>query len=109
MVYEAFVGDILEGMEINHKDENPTNNQLSNLMVCNHSQNMNWGTRNKRISNNHINGKKSKPVIQYDNEGNIIKEWPSIREIERQLDYSISAISDCCNNKKYCKSYKGYI
>lgn len=35
---------------INHKDENCFNNSINNLMWCTHKENMNWGTRNERIS-----------------------------------------------------------
>lgn len=45
------------------------------------------------------NEKNCKPVLQYDKEGNFIKEWPSTREIERQLGYSSGCISNCCLNK----------
>lgn len=42
------------------------------------------------------NGKLSKAVIQYDLDGNFIKEWVSLKEIERQLNYKTGNISACC-------------
>ncbi len=39
LVYEAFVGKIPDGMEIDHKDENPKNNHISNLRCVTHVQN----------------------------------------------------------------------
>lgn len=56
------------------------------------------------LVNKHKNIKKSenwiknkyKPVLQYDLEGNFIKEWESIKQIIETLNYSQSGISNCC-------------
>lgn len=40
IVYETFVGDIPEGLQINHLDGNKSNNHLSNLEVCTASENV---------------------------------------------------------------------
>lgn len=107
LVYEAFYGKIPFWMVINHKDEKPNNNRLENLMVCTYKENLNWGTRNKRISEKLTNGKSSKPILQYDLNGNFIQEWPSTMEIQRQLGYFNTVIGACCLNK-YKQAY-GYI
>lgn len=62
--------------EVNHKDENPSNNCVDNLEWCSHKYNMNYGTVKERISKNNM-GKScrngyEKPVIQYDLDGNFI-------------------------------------
>lgn len=49
----------------------------------------------------------SKPVIQFDLQENIIKEWTSVSEIERVLNFNHSSICNCCN-KKYKQAY-GFI
>ena len=36
-------------LEVNHKDENKTNNNVENLEWCNHKYNCNYGTRSERI------------------------------------------------------------
>ena len=43
-----------------------------------------------------IGEKHSKRVAQYDLDGNLIKIWPSMAEIQRQLGYFSTAISACC-------------
>lgn len=43
------------------------------------------------------------------NTNEIIKEWPSIAEINRQLGYVFSCISNCCKNKQYRHTAYGYI
>ena len=43
-------------------------------------------------------GKGVKSIIQYDLEGNFIKEWISAREASRQLNIKNTDISSCCKN-----------
>ncbi len=49
---------------------------------------------NKSIDN--INSKK---VYQYDLNGNLIKEWDSLREAGRVLNKSFNSIGDCCRGR----------
>lgn len=63
----------------------------------------------KRMSEIQINGSHSKPILQIDKETNdIIKEWPSISEVERQIGIDGSLITRCCKNKPHHKSAGGY-
>lgn len=50
LVAEAFIGEIPKGLIVNHKDENPQNNNVNNLEICTYEYNNNYGTRNKRAS-----------------------------------------------------------
>lgn len=45
------------------------------------------------------NNASSKKIYQYDLEGNFIREWPSTREIERQLGFNHQNICLCCRGK----------
>lgn len=107
LVWETFNGKIPEGIEVNHIDENPLNNKLENLNLLSHTNNINWGTRTKRVSEKTTNGKCSKKVLQYNLEGDFIKEYPSIIEVERQLGFLNSNIVQCCKGN-YKQAY-GYI
>ena len=49
LVYEAFNGKILDNMQVNHIDENKTNNTLSNLNLLTPKENTNWGTAIERM------------------------------------------------------------
>lgn len=99
LVWITFNGVIPEGMQINHINEVKTDNRLSNLNLMTCKENNNWGTRNERISRSKINGKKSKPVLQFDLNNNLIKEWPSAMEVQRKLNFNQSPIGKCCRNK----------
>ena len=101
LVAEAFLPNPDNLPCVNHKDENRLNNFVNNLEWCTYSYNINYGTGLKRRSIT-----QSKPVLQYDLEGNFIREWPSTMECERN-GYQNTGISHCCLGK--LKTYKGFI
>lgn len=107
LVWSAFNGEIPEGMQINHINEDKLDNRLVNLNMLTPQENLNWGTRNKRASVTNTNGSRAIPVCQYDLEGNFIKRWVSASEVERQLGYCSGHISNRCRGKG--KTYKGFI
>lgn len=48
LVAEAFIDNPNKFPEINHKDENPLNNTITNLEWCTHKYNMNYNNLGKR-------------------------------------------------------------
>ena len=100
LVWIAFNGSISEGYEINHLDERTVNNRLENLNLVTHKENLNWGTRNERVSKKQINGKRSKTVLQFDLNDNLVKEYPSTKQVERELGFDQGSIVKCCNGKR---------
>lgn len=52
IVYETFNGEIPNGMEIDHIDTNKKNNELSNLKLCTHTENMNNPKTIEALKNN---------------------------------------------------------
>lgn len=56
----------------------------------------NTGKKRDRDIVNKISDKLSIPVIQLDLEGNFIKEWKSIMDIQRELNYKNGDISSVC-------------
>lgn len=100
LVWLAFNGQIPEGLQVNHINEIKTDNRLENLNLMTPKENTNWGTAIERAAKKRINGKKSKPVLQYDLQDNFIKEYPSIRQAERETGFNQGHISECCNGKR---------
>lgn len=49
VIWFYFNGEIPEGLQVNHIDENKENNALSNLNLLTPEENCNWGTRNERM------------------------------------------------------------
>lgn len=95
LVWLAFVGPIPEGMQINHINEDKTDNRLENLNLMTPSQNSNWGTRNNRLSK-----MKNKVVEQYSFDGTHLCTWFSMKGVQDELGYSQGTISMCCNGKR---------
>ena len=106
LVWEAFNGEIPEGMQVNHINEDKTDNRLENLNLMTPKENINWGISLKRRAERQRNDKRSKPVLQFTLDGVLVKEWPSTKECGRN-GFNQSAVSACCRGK--LKTYKGYI
>ncbi len=94
LVANAFIPNANNYPQINHKDENKENNNVNNLEWCTNKYNCNYGTRTERQKQ-----KVSKPVLQYDLQGNFIKKWSSISEAAQQLKICIVSISNNCLGK----------
>ena len=105
--FPEICGEWFEGAEVNHKNEIKTDNRAENLEWCTQSFNVNYGTRNQRTSEKNTNGPCSKTILQYSLDEQFIKEWPSVSEIQRTLNYNRSFICQVCKNK-YKQAY-GFI
>lgn len=57
LVAEHFIPNPEGLKEVNHKDEDKTNNKVTNLEWCSSKSNSNHGTRNKRIAEAHLGSK----------------------------------------------------
>lgn len=101
LVANAFIPNPDNLPQVNHKDENKTNNCVDNLEWCTQKYNINYGTGiARRIQLFNTNGKCYKPVLQYTLEGIFIKEWKSIIDVQRNLGFCQSHISKCCRGKQ---------
>ena len=99
LVAEAYIPNP-EGLpQVNHKDENKENNCLQNLEWCDPKYNINYGTRNDKVASSI-----KKPILQYDLDGNFIKEWPSTTDVGKEF---IKGINHCLRGRN--KTAYGYI
>ena len=97
LVAAAFVqNESLFYNEINHIDECKTNNCASNLEWCDRQHNINFGSRNKKVSKVNTNNPKfSKKVICIETG----KIYPSLADVHRKFGFSQGNISSCCAGK----------
>ena len=112
LIAETFLENPENKPEVNHKDEDKTNNfvflnedgsvdkEKSNLEWVWHIDNINHGTRTERSAKT-----QSKPVLQLSLSGELIREWPSVNECGRN-GFDKGAVCKCCNGKQ--KTYKGF-
>ena len=106
LVATAFLENPMGYTEVNHIDEDKTNNCVDNLEFCSRSYNINHGARNKKAGKK-IAEKKSKPVFSVNKESGLIMWWQSAKEAERCTGIAQQSICACCKGK--VKSAGGHI
>ena len=102
LVATAFISNPYNKSDVNHKDENPLNNNISNLEWMTHKENLNYGKRKEKFIKS-----VSKKVIGY-----------SLTEIKvivlkstnsgNKFGFNDGHISSCCRKRKSFNSHKGY-
>lgn len=108
LVAETFIPNPSNFSCVNHKDENKENNKLDNLEWCTYQYNTTYRNAiKKRLKTFEKNSKLSIPIIQYDKEENLIKEWKSIRCVEKKLKIDSGSITKVCKGKRL--SAGGYV
>ena len=121
LVAQTFLPNPENKPQVNHKIEGDEGKKI-NMVIFNEDgtidkerttiewvtakENNDYGTRNERAGKTNTNGKCSKRVLQFTLDGEFVREWPSTREIERQLGYNNANISACCLGKR--KSAYGF-
>lgn len=121
LVWEAFVGKIPDGMQIDHINTIRDDNRLINLRCVTCSENH----ANPITAERHLEGTReaakrrskdpkwveatreanrnrcSKPILQLDKQTDeIIRRWDCARDAWREIGINQGSISQCCNNKR---------
>lgn len=119
----AFIPNPNNLPQVNHKDENPSNNNVDNLEWCSAKYNMNYGdgakTRHLKIDYStekrkdlaRENGAKttSKKVYQFTKKGELVKVYKSIHEAGRATGINSSHIGEVANRSKIRSTAGGFV
>lgn len=113
MVAEAFIPNLNNFKEINHIDNNKSNNIANNLEWCTRNYNVKYSyDRGYHIPSKSMLGRKgknhpiSKSVKQYDLQGNFIKEYESANIASQETKICYMSIKKCrCGKQKTAGGY----
>ena len=95
LVAFAFLSNPNKYPEVNHRDEDKTNNCVDNLEWCDSKYNSNYSN--------------AKPVLQFSKNGDFIAEYESGVEAGRITGINNKNISSCCSGRYGFKTAGGYL
>lgn len=98
LVAQAFIPNSNNYEVVNHKDENPQNNNVENLEWCNVQYNNTYGDKIQKMF---------KQIVQLDEEGKIIKYFSSTIQASKETNITRCTITNCLNGKQ--KTAGGFI
>lgn len=99
LVAEAFLPNPNNLLEINHKNEDKSDNRVSNLEWCTREYNMNYGNIHYKLSKNSDARNRVKPILKLSLNNNLLCEYPSVINVAKD-GYDPSFIVKVCKGKK---------
>lgn len=105
LVAMAFIPNPDNLPEVNHKDEDKTNNRADNLEWCTQSYNVTYnGLQQRRYDNG--GGRRKRPIEQLTADGKHVATFGSMTEASEATGTNIHHIYNCCSGRQH--TAKGY-
>lgn len=106
LVAQAFIPNPENKPCIDHINTNRTDNRVENLRWVTQKENVNNPISiSKMKKNHHLKNRfgklhpSSKPIIQFTKDGEFIRKWDCIKDVERELNFSGGYVGNCCKGK----------
>lgn len=87
LVWRQFNGEIPKGYDVHHDNLDANDNRPENLILMTHSKHMELHAKLRNEQG--LFGNKKKKCLQFDKDGNLIKEWDSARDACRYYGHGI--------------------
>lgn len=100
LVAMAFIPNPDNLPQVNHIDENKTNNRIDNLEWCTAKYNNNYGTRIERARESFH----QEPILQFTKNGELIARYSSITDAAKAMGMDYSRIMWVCKGRFSCTS-----
>lgn len=120
LIATAFLPNPQNLPQVNHKNEQKTDNCVSNLEWVTQKYNINYGLHNERSGKSRKGMKRtqetkdkmsksqSKRILQFNREGTkILGKWESVKQVSELLNINYSSITKCCRGEqKFAGKYR---
>ena len=104
LVARAFVQNPNNLPEVNHIDEDKSNNRADNLEWVTRIENEHHGTKTERAARTRYR----RPVEALNEKGEVVARYDRIADAAKALGLNISTIWQVCNKIRTCKTAGGY-